>query len=85
MILEKAMERTKRERSRFRAQFVPVEEMFTQQELSELRNAFDAVSQGEEVVNMFSLKALFSEMGIYPTDELLDELLRACGKYDDED
>ena len=29
MILEKAMERVKRERSKFRAQFIPVEEMFT--------------------------------------------------------
>lgn len=85
MILEKAIERTKRERARFRAQYVPVEEMFAQQELIELRNAFDAVSQGEELVNTLTLKALFSEMGIFPSDELLEELLRSCGKEGDED
>lgn len=44
MILEKAIERVKRERSKYRAQFVPVEEMFTEQELIELKNAFDAVA-----------------------------------------
>jgi hypothetical protein len=36
------MERTKRERAKFRAQFIPVEEMFTQPELMDLRQAFEA-------------------------------------------
>ena len=44
MILERAMERTKRERSKFRAKFIPVEEMFTQNELMDLKNAFEAVA-----------------------------------------
>ena len=35
---------------------------------------------------MLSLKTLFGEMGIYPTDEMLGELLKSCGKTDaDED
>jgi hypothetical protein len=34
---------------------------------------------------MLSLKTLFAEMGIYPTDEILDELLKSCGKETDED
>jgi hypothetical protein len=51
----------------------------------DLKNAFEAVSQGEAYVNMLSLKALFSEMGIYPSDEVLDELLKSCGKTDNED
>ena len=34
---------------------------------------------------MLSLKTLFSEMGIFPTDEMLSELLWSCGKSDDED
>jgi len=55
-ILEKAIERVKRQQSRFRAQYVPVEEMFTEGELGELRSAFEAVAQGEEVVNILSLK-----------------------------
>lgn len=45
-ILEKAMERTKRVRSQFRTKFIPLEEMFTSQELMDLRAAFDAVSMG---------------------------------------
>lgn len=61
------MERTKRERAHYRAQFIPVEQMFTPQELHDLKAAFDSVAQGEAVVNMLSLKTLFAEMGIYPT------------------
>ena len=45
-LLEKAMERTKRVRSHFRVQYIPLEEMFTSQELMDLRGAFDSVSMG---------------------------------------
>lgn len=84
-ILERAMERTKRERAKFRAQHIPVEEMFTQAELLDLRNAFEAAAQpGEDFVNMESLKTLFSSMGIFPTDEMLKELLKSCGKNNDD-
>lgn len=79
------MERTKRERAKYRAQFIPIEDMFTPHELNDLKQAFDTVAQGDEVVNMLSLKTLFAEMGIYPTDEILDELLKSCGKDTDED
>ncbi len=85
-ILERAMERTKRERAKFRAQFIPVEEMFTQPELMDLRQAFEAAAQpGESFVNLHSLKQLFASMGIFPTDEMLSDLLTSCGKKTDED
>jgi len=85
-ILERAMERTKRERAKFRAQFIPVEEMFTQAELMDLRQAFEAAAQpGESFVNLHSLKQLFASMGIFPTDEMLSDLLISCGKKTDED
>ena len=84
-ILERAMERTKRDRATFRAQFIPVEEMFTAHELMDLKQAFEAAAQGEAFVNILSLKTLFSSMGIFPTDEMLNELLIACGKGEDED
>jgi len=79
-ILEKAMERTKRERARFRASYIPVEEMFSDVELLDLKGAFDAVAQGEDFVNIISLKTLFGEMNIFPSDELLQELLNTCGR-----
>lgn len=59
--------------------------MFSEQELYDLKQAFDAVAQGEGFVNMLSLKTLFAEMGIFPTDELLLDLLKSCGKNGDED
>ena len=66
-------------------QHIPIEEMFTSQELMDLRTAFEAVSMGEAFVNMESLKALFADMQIEPTDEQLQELLETCGKQDEED
>lgn len=50
-----------------------------------MRTAFEAVSMGEAFVNMESLKALFSDMQIDPTDEQLTELLETCGKQEEED
>jgi len=79
------MERTKQLRARFRAQHIPLAEMYDGPELDDLQQAFLAVSQGEDFVNMLSLKTLFSEMGIFPTDDMLNELLKSCGKYGDED
>lgn len=80
------MERTKRDRAKFRAQYIPIEEMFTGAELMDLKQAFDAAAQGEAYVNLLSLKTLFSSMGIFPaSDEMLNELLRSCGKSGEED
>lgn len=59
--------------------------MFNGTELMDLKQAFEAVAQGEAFVNMLSLKTLFEEMGIYPTEEMLVELLNSCGKSGDED
>jgi len=84
-VLEKAMEKTKQDRANFRVQHIPIEEMFTAQELMDLKTAFEAVSMGEAFVNTESLKALFADMQIYPTDEQLSELLETCGKSDEED
>ncbi len=66
-VLEEAMEKAKKERARYRAKFTPIEEMFTPQELTDLKKAFDSAGQGAEFVNMLTLKTLFSEMDIHPT------------------
>ena len=36
------MEKVKRERAPYRAQYIPLEDMFTKQELQDLKNAFDS-------------------------------------------
>ena len=36
-------------------------------------------------MNLHSLKQLFASMGIFPTDEMLSDLLQSCGKKTDED
>lgn len=78
------MERTKRVRSHFRVQYIPLEEMFTSQELMDLRSAFDAVSMGEDYVDREALKISFSNLGIFPSEEMLEELLNSIGKLQDE-
>lgn len=79
------MERTKRVRSHFRVQYIPLEEMFTSQELMDLRSAFDAVSMGEDYVDREALKISFSNLGIFPSEEMLEELLSSIGKLQNED
>jgi hypothetical protein len=79
-LLERAMERTKRVRSHFRVQYIPLEEMFTSQELMDLRTAFEAVSMGEDYVNREALQVSFSNLGIFPSEEMLDDLLTSIGK-----
>ena len=74
------MERTKRVRSHFRFQYIPLEEMFTSQELMDLRTAFDAVSMGQDFVDREALQVSFSNLGIFPSEEMLDELLNSIGK-----
>lgn len=66
-LLEKAMERTKQERATYRVQHIPIEEMFTKQELMDLKNAFELESQGEAFITLDSLTAIFAGMQIFPT------------------
>jgi Ca2+-binding EF-hand superfamily protein len=51
----------------------------------DLRTAFDAVSQGEDYVDREALKSSFSNLGIFPSDEMLDELLASIGKLQEDD
>ena len=79
------MERTKRVRSHFRVQYIPLEEMFTSQELMDLRTAFEAVSMGEDHVNREALQVSFSNLGIFPSEEMLDDLLTSIGRLQTDD
>ena len=65
-VLEEVMEKVKKERAAYRAQYIPIQDMFTTQELNDLKRAFESVAQGEPYVNLLSLKTLFGEMDIYP-------------------
>lgn len=66
-------------------QYIPLEEMFTSQELMDLRTAFDAVSQGEDFVDREALNASFQNLGIFPSEEMLDELLTSIGRLQEDD
>lgn len=59
--------------------------MFTSQELMDLRAAFDAVSMGQDFVDRQALNNSFSNLGIFPSEEMLDELLSSIGKLQAED
>ena len=51
----------------------------------DLRSAFDAVSMGEDYVDREALKISFSNLGIFPSEEMLEELLSSIGKLQNED
>lgn len=59
--------------------------MFTSQELMDLRTAFEAVSMGQDFVDREALQISFSNLGIFPSEEMLDELLTSVGKLQSED
>lgn len=84
-VLEKAMERVKQQRASFRVAHIPIEEMFTSNELMNLRQAFESVSIGEAFVNLEGLKMVFQQTGYNPSEDRLLELLANCGKKDEED
>jgi len=46
----------------------------------DLRTAFDAVSMGQDFVDRQALSVSFSNLGIFPSEEMLDELLNSIGK-----
>jgi hypothetical protein len=46
----------------------------------DLRTAFEAVSMGEDHVNREALQVSFSNLGIFPSEEMLDDLLTSIGK-----
>jgi hypothetical protein len=51
----------------------------------DLRTAFEAVSNGEDYVDREALNASFSNLGIFPSEEMLDELLVSIGRLKEED
>jgi hypothetical protein len=81
-LLDTAMESVKAGRARYRAMYIPIDEMFTELELEDLQRAFETASQGQEVINLLSLKTCFSTMGFFPSDEALEDILLSCGLAD---
>jgi Ca2+-binding EF-hand superfamily protein len=65
--------------------YIPLEEMFTSQELMDLRAAFDAVSMGQDFVDRESLMGSFQNLGIAASEEMLDELLNSMGQLRESD
>ena len=51
----------------------------------DLRTAFEAVSMGEAHVNREALQVSFSNLGIFPSEEMLDDLLTSIGKLQTDD
>mmetsp|Transcript_4906 Transcript_4906/g.7345 ORF Transcript_4906/g.7345 Transcript_4906/m.7345 type:complete len:115 (-) Transcript_4906:10-354(-) len=51
----------------------------------DLRTAFDAVSMGNDFVDRTALQVSFSNLGIFPSEEMLDELLSSIGRLQEDD
>jgi len=70
-VLEESLDGVKKERAFHRALHMSVTDMFTADELGELRNAFESVAGKDEIVDYLQLKTMFKQVEIYPDDDTL--------------
>lgn len=83
-VLESALERVRQDRTPFRAAHTPVTQLFTEEELAELRPAFDA-AKVDERISLLDLQALYLSLGVQLSDpDLLDLLATIVPELADE-
>ena len=61
-VLEEAMEKVKRERTFYRARFIPLDELYTKDELQDLVKEFGTGSNEKETLNLINLNAILMNM-----------------------
>ena len=59
-VLSKALEKTRRDRTHFRAKFIPLDELFERHELDELVQEFRV--NDEETINIILMNAILSKL-----------------------
>ena len=72
-VLEDALEEAKQSRLFYRARFIPINELFSQEELKDLLREFNAATHDKETLNLINLRAIlynlnFDQTGISDFD-----------------
>merc|ERR1719160_1232464 len=73
-VLENALGAVRRERTAHRAKHTPIDSLFTQDELADLRDTFAAAQQAEGTIQMLDLQGLYHSLGITISPPELREL-----------
>eukprot|EP01017_Pseudomicrothorax_dubius_P014281 TRINITY_DN1668_c0_g2_i1.p1 TRINITY_DN1668_c0_g2~~TRINITY_DN1668_c0_g2_i1.p1 ORF type:complete len:395 (+),score=104.70 TRINITY_DN1668_c0_g2_i1:132-1316(+) len=75
-VLQKALEEVKKDRTLYRARFVPLYELYNDDELEELLKEFKTASNSKNAVNFTNLVALLHQMGIEYEEEEVRKVLK---------
>lgn len=79
-VLEDALARVRADRTAFRAAHTPIENLFSEEELADLRNAFASSQQPDGTISaVLDLQALYKGLGIHIGDPELKDLLLSVG------
>ena len=66
-VLENALEEAKQARMFYRARFIPINELFTEEELKDLLKEFNAASHDTETLNLINLRAILYNLNFDQT------------------
>lgn len=61
-VLEEAMEKVRRERTFYRAKFIPLDELYTKEEIQDLIKEFSTGSNEKEFITLINLNAVLMNM-----------------------
>lgn len=61
-VLEEAMENVRRERTFYRAKFIPLDELYTKEEMQDLLKEFSTGSNEKDLMNLINLSAVLMNM-----------------------
>jgi len=74
-VLENALEEAKQARMFYRARFIPINELFTEDELKDLLREFNAATNEGEILNLINLRAILYNLNFDQTEEEIKEML----------
>jgi len=74
-VLENALEDAKQGRMFYRARFIPINELFTEEELKDLLKEFNAATNEADTVNLINLRAMLYNLNFDQTEEEINEML----------
>jgi hypothetical protein len=74
-VLEDALEEAKQARLFYRARFIPINELFSQEELKDLLREFNSATNEKDTLNLINLRAILYNLNFDQTEEEIKDML----------
>ena len=74
-VLEEAMEKVRRERTFYRAKFIPLDELYSKDEIQDLIKEFGTGSNEKEYLNLINLNAVLMNMNFDLSGDYLNFII----------